>query len=111
VNHRDYVKERLICFKREDIIFTDHAEIRIIQRQLSKTEIIENILNPVRLEYARREEASRPGEEKYACYFGYSKTQCQEYILIIKRNIVVVSVVKINRRWQRIAERKARRKC
>lgn len=106
MNYKDYVKERLKSFRKEDIIISDHALIRIVQRQINQEEIVENIINPVRLEYAVRDKAENKNEEKFDCYFGYSKTQCHRYVIVIKEKVIVVTVIKINRRWQRIVERK-----
>jgi len=78
----------------------------MIQRQIDKEEVIENIINPKRLMYAIRDESK---QDKYDCFFSYTKTICHRYVLIIKKNIIVVTVVKINRRWQKIAEKKLKR--
>tara|TARA_B100000315_G_scaffold230260_1_gene240519 strand:- start:160 stop:507 length:348 start_codon:yes stop_codon:yes gene_type:complete len=106
MNYKEYVISRLKKFDKKDIIFTDHSLIRIRQRQLDKDEIIENIINPRRLSYAIREKSASKAEEKFDCYFGYSKTLCHRYVMVIKDNVIIVTVVKINRRWQRIAEKK-----
>lgn len=109
MNYKDEVKDKLKHFEREDIIISDHALIRLKQRQISEAEIIENIINPERLQYAIKQETDKPEEEKFDCYFGYSKTQCHRYVLVIKENVVVVTVVKINKRWQRVIEKKLRK--
>lgn len=107
MNHKDYLISRLKSFKRTDVVITDHVRIRLVQRQIDETEVIENIINPKRLEYALRE-PSGAHAEKYDCYFGYSKRQCHRYVIIIKKKIIVVTVIKINRQWQSIAEQKLR---
>lgn len=109
MNERQYVKGRLQTFRREDVIITPHARIRMTQRQVPEEEVIENIINPERLEAAIREEACSADEEKFDCYFGYNKTRCHRYILIITGGVVVVTVVKINRRWQHIVEKKLKK--
>ena len=96
----------LKSFKRKDIIISDHALVRMFQRQISQEEVIENIINPRRLEYAIREKARNSNKEKFNCYFGYSKTLCHNYVLVIKNDVLVITVFKINRRWQIIAEKK-----
>lgn len=95
-------------FKKTDIIITEHTRIRIIQRQLKIDEIIENIINPEKLEYAIKEKAEFPKEEKFDCYFGYSKSLCHRYVLVLKDKVVVVTAIKINRRWQKIVDKKLR---
>jgi hypothetical protein len=103
-NYKDALVEKLKRYKKEDIILTYHAKAQAIFRGISLDEITENIINPQRLYFARKED----GEEKYDCYFGYSKTQCHRYILALEAKCVVCTVIKINRRWQRIAEKNAK---
>ena len=103
INHKDHVKEKLKNYSKDQIVITDHAWIRMVQRQMTSEEIIENIINPVRLEYAISE-----NNKKYDCYFGYSKTQCHRYVLVLKEKVIVVTAIKINRRWQRIVDNKMR---
>lgn len=109
MNYKNYVKKRLKEFNKEDIIITDHAKIRMIQRQISEKEVIENLINPEKLYIAIKEDSSRK-EEKFDCYFNYSKRQCHRYVIAIKNNVVVVTVVKINTIWQKIAEKKLKDK-
>ncbi len=109
MDYVQYVKNKLKIYKKDDIKITAHALIRLAQRQIDKKEIIQNLINPTRLDYAIKEEANVPSEEKFDCYFGYSKTQCHRYVIILKENVVVVTVVKLNRRWQKIAEKKLKR--
>jgi hypothetical protein len=106
MNYKDTVIEKLKLFSKEDIIISHHTRIRLCQRQISEQEIVENIINPRRLEYAVKEEAKNPGEEKFDCYFGYSKTLCHRYVLVIKDKVIVITIVRINRKWQIIAEKK-----
>ena len=73
MNKKGYVINKLKQFHKQDIIISKHALVRITQRQIDKKEIIENIINPKRLEYAIREKADRKDEEKFDCYFGYGK--------------------------------------
>jgi len=108
MNYKDYVVKRLKSFKREDVIISYHAMIRLAQRQISDEEIIENVINPKRLEYAIKEKSAAPDEEKFDCYFGYSKSRCHRYVLVIKDKIIIITAVKIDRRWQKIAEKKLR---
>lgn len=90
-------------------MITHHALVRIIQRQINKDEIIENLINPEKLDYAIRESSSQK-EEKFDCYFGYSKRLCHRYVIVIKHNVIVVTIVKIDRKWQEIAEKKLKGK-
>lgn len=103
----DYVFERLSSIKESDVVFSTHAQVRMKQRQIDAGDVIKNILNPIRLVYAARAESKNDdGEGKFDCYFAYSKNQCHKYVLLIKDCVLVVTVIKINRRWQRIVEKK-----
>lgn len=99
---------KLSRYRKEDIILTDHALKQAIFRGIDIDEIKENIINPKRLYYARQQKAEFSGEEKYDCYFGYSKTQCHRYILIINARCIICTVIKINRRWQHLIEKHSR---
>ena len=79
-----------------------------MQRGIDLEKVRDNILNPVRLMMAIRQEAEKAGEEKYDCYFIQSGNLCHRYILIINEKIIICTVIKINRRWQRRVERHAR---
>ena len=105
MNYKDILKRKLIKYKKEDIIITDHARKQAIFRNVDLEEIKENIINPKRLSYAEKQKAEKEGEEKYNCYFGYSKTQCHRYVLVISAKCIVCTVIKLNRRWQHIVEK------
>ncbi len=100
------LKEKFKTYKKEDIIFTDHAETQAIVRDIDLEEVKKNILNPVKLVYFEEQPALKKTEKKYNCYFGYSKKLCHRYALTINSKIIIVTIIKINRDWQRIIERK-----
>ena len=95
------LKERLRKYRKRDIIITDHAEIQAITRDIDLEDVKENIVNPKKLVYVKEQEAMKKGEEKYDCYFAYSKTLCHRYILTINRKVIIVTIIKINRDWQK----------
>lgn len=107
----DYVFERLSSFNECDIVFSTHAQIRMKQRQIDASEVIKNIMNPTQLVYATKPRTKNDDDEnKFDCYFNHSKNQCHKYVLLIKDSVLVVTVIKINRRWQRIVEKKLKNK-
>ncbi|KHO46562.1 MAG: hypothetical protein QS98_C0002G0010 [archaeon GW2011_AR3] len=108
MNYKHIVTEKLKKYKKEDIIITEHAYEQAIFRSINIDEIKENIINPKRLFYAIKQTAQKEGEEKYDCYFGYSKTQCHRYAIVINGKCIVCTAIKINRRWQHIAEKNAK---
>lgn len=65
-----------------------------------------NLLNPSRrLSFANRLSHEADGLEKFKCYFGYSKTQCQIYIIKTNHKVIVKTIIKLNKRWQKKAEK------
>jgi len=108
MNYKNILTEKFKRYKKDNIIITDHAKEQALFRNIDLEEVKENIINPKRLVFAGKQEAKREGEEKYDCYFGYSKTQCHRYILIVNKNCIVCTVIKINRRWQYIFEKYAK---
>ena len=90
-------KVKLAEYNEKDIIFTSHAEIRALFRDMDLEEIKKNILNPERLAKVVEDmERSR-----YECYFAYSRTYCHKYVLALNSKVIIVTVININRDWQR----------
>jgi hypothetical protein len=95
------LKERFKRYKKEDIIITEHAELQAFVREIDLEEVKENITNPERLVYAKEQDTKKQNEEKYDCYFSYSKHLYHRYILTINRKVIIVTIIKINRDWQK----------
>ena len=92
-------------YKKEDIIITKHAEIQAYIREIDLEEVKENITNPEKLVYAEEQSHEKQGGKKYNCYFAYSNNLYHRYILTMNGKIIIVTIIKINRKWQRIVER------
>ncbi|MFH1801800.1 MAG: hypothetical protein ABH804_03155 [archaeon] len=97
----EQLKTKLREYKKSDIIITDHADLQAFVRNVDLEEVKENIVNPVRLVYAKKQDAKFKGEEKYDCYFSYSKHLYHRYTLTINQKIIIVTIIKINRNWQK----------
>ena len=95
------LKRRLRKYKKEDIIITNHAEIQAYVREIGLEEVKANILNPEKLVYVREEDKN----EKYDCYFAYSKHLYHRYILVLNSKVIIVTIIKINRDWQKAIEK------
>src|SRR4030042_5266336 len=91
----DKFKDTLRGYKKEEIIITNHAEIQAYVREVSLEEVKENIINPTKLVHVKQD------EEKYDCYFAYSKHLYHRYILTMNNKIIIVTIIKINRDWQK----------
>ena len=95
------LKEKLTKYKKSDIIITAHAELQAFVRDVDLEEVKENVINPIKLVYAKKQEAKCKDEEKYDCYFAYSKHLYHRYALTINAKIIIVTIIKINRDWQK----------
>ncbi|MBS3073122.1 hypothetical protein J4477_04770 [Candidatus Pacearchaeota archaeon] len=98
------LKKRLSAYKKEDIIFTTHTKIRALARNMNLEEVRNNIINPEKLVFYREQKAENVDEEKYECYFAYSENHCHEYVLVLNRKIIIVTIIDINRNWQKIIQ-------
>jgi len=100
------LKKKFSSYDKKDIIVTKHAEIQAFVREIELDEIKKNIINPEKLVYAQKQKALKHHEEKYDCYFAYSKQVYHRYALTINRKVIIVTIIKINRDWQKAIERK-----
>lgn len=80
---------------------TQHAEFQAFTRNIDLEEVKENVINPTKLVYAKKQEAKYKGEEKYYCYFAYSRHLYHRYALTINAKSIIVTIIKINKDWQK----------
>jgi len=90
-------KTKLSQYKKSDIIITHHAELQAFVREVDLEEVKENILNPTKLVHVKNQKVN----EKYDCYFAYSKHLYHRYVISLNRKIIIVTIIKINRDWQK----------
>lgn len=95
-------KEKLKGYNKQDIIITEHAKIRAFGRGINLEEVKDNIINPFRLVHFEEQKAKYKDEKKYACYFAYSRTYCHKYVLTLNRKVIIITIININRDWQKI---------
>ena len=100
------LKEKLKTYKKEDIIITAHANIQAYVREINIEEVKENIINPIKLVYSEQQESKNKNEEKYACYFAYLDNLYHKYAIVLNGKIIIVTIVKINRRWQHLVDKR-----
>ncbi len=100
------LKKKFSSYKKEDIIIREHAEIQAFVREIDLNEVKENIVNPVKLVFAQKQIAKFKDEEKYDCYFAYSRNLYHRYVVAVNRKLIIVTIIKINRDWQRAVEGK-----
>ncbi len=104
MNHK-YLKSKLNRIKKEDIIIDPHAELRARQRVIDLEEVKENIANPRKLVFVEQLEPEEGNLEKFQCYFSISKTQIHVYIIKINKKVIIKTIRKLNKRWQRRVEK------
>lgn len=79
-NFVNELKLKLAKYNVNEIIISKHAIERAIFRSIDLEEVKQNIINPIRLIYAVKQEAFKINEEKFDCYFDYGKNKYQRYI-------------------------------
>ena len=95
------LREKLRKYRKEDIIITEHAKIQSIVRDVDLEDVKENLINPKKLVYFEKQEAKKENEKKYDCYFVYSKNLYHRYLITINGKLIIVTIIKINRDWQK----------
>jgi hypothetical protein len=89
-------KKRLRGYKKSDILFTKHTEIRALHRDINLEEVKENIVSPDKLVFVRQQE-----NNLYECYFAYSSNFSHKYVLTLNGKVLIVTIISINRDWQK----------
>ncbi|MBS3057416.1 MAG: hypothetical protein J4415_02200 [Candidatus Diapherotrites archaeon] len=103
------VKEKLLQGKHYKIIFSAAAKLKSQYRKIPMQEVTNRLRNPENLIVAEPQAANSEGEEKYNCYFGFTRHLAHRYVIIFKHKeeeILIASVIKIERQWQKEAEKR-----
>ncbi len=105
------VKEELSKYSKEQIIFNEpHVTQRCLLRDITKEEVIQNLLKSDKLVYVGEQESKYPNERKYDLYFVLSNTKAYRLPVVLKeKSLYVITVIKINRRWQGIVSKYERK--
>jgi len=99
--------EKLKKFSSYEIVFTKHAELRLVQRQIEKETVVDHIRKPDSLKLAERL-YDRKEEEKYKLWFLPHKRIAYIYVMVInhyQQRIIVKTVIKQKLMWQKKVER------
>jgi hypothetical protein len=94
-------KQKLENYSFSQIYFTEHSRIQGIVREIHLNEVKKNLLSPFRLVYVKQQSSRNIHEKKYNCYFAYSKYLFHRYAIVLNRKIIIVTIIKINRNWQK----------
>lgn len=92
------IKRKLKEYKQEDIILTHHTEIRLLQRNIERKIVEENILYPEKLIDFTEEDA---GKQKYKLVFELSKNRNLILIAAFGRSMVIITALIRYRKWVR----------
>lgn len=103
------LREKLKEIRGYAIFFTNHAELRLVKRQIDKNMVISHLRNPDTLKLAEKIFVEKESE-KYKLWFVPFKKIAFIYVIVIKRleqKIIVVTVIKQRLDWQKTVERNA----
>ncbi|MFH1588818.1 MAG: DUF4258 domain-containing protein [Candidatus Diapherotrites archaeon] len=101
------LSEKLRNLRHYEIVFTKHAELRLVQRQISKEMVISDLRNPKSLKLAEKQPPD-VNEEKFKLWFIPFKRTAFIYVIIInhfRRKLFVKTVIKQKLIWQKKAEK------
>jgi len=101
------IAEKLIKCRLYKFIFTKHAELRLVNRQIEKKLVIRHLQKPDSLKMAEKLPAGRD-DEKYKLWFVPSKRIAYIYIIVInyfQQRIVIKTVIKQRLMWQKRVEK------
>ncbi len=96
------IKALLKRYSREQVAFNEpHITERCLWRNITKEEILQCLLSLHALVYAGEQESKSPFERKYDLYFVLSNTRAYRIVAVLReKSLYVITVIKINRRWQ-----------
>ena len=105
------IKEELKKYSEKQIAFNEpHVTQRCLLRDITKEEVIQNLLKPDKLVYVGEQESKYLTENKYDLYFVFSNTRAYRFPVVLKeKSLYVITVIKINRRWQGIVSKYERK--
>ena len=102
------LKEKLASYKKEEIIFSHHADEQIALRQGSTDEVVQLIQNPEKLVFAYSEENDRK-QTVYCLYFDKSSQRTIKLPVIFdkegRKSLYILTYILRYRRWQSMIRR------
>lgn len=98
------IKQKLQSYNAKDIIIVNHARIQALSRNIDLEDVKKNIQYPNKLVFAREQPAKKKGERKFDCYFVLRPNYYHRYIIVFDGKLIIVTIIAINRDWQRAIE-------
>jgi hypothetical protein len=105
---KEEVAEKLKRYKSEDIILTNHAIWRSLERDVDMEELKRDLLDPKELYAAQRLKAKGEREEKFKCFFKKSNRTTIIAVIVINLRILVITVTNRKRKLGRMVRMDAK---
>ena len=97
-NFAHFVKEKLKGIDNNNIVLTDYARRRAAWRQINLAEVYNDLLNPVLLVWAERQEVE--GEERFNCYFVRNRSAYRCILAFENGKVKIINLIKLLK-WQK----------
>lgn len=92
-------KKRLKCYTKEQIVWSQHAEVRLLQRGITKEQVEQALLDSERL-LEVIDQPSRSGETKIKLVFDQSGARSLIVVSVFSEKVIkVVTVIMRYRKW------------
>ena len=95
-------------FKKEDILFDDHARMQSTVREIKREDVVHNLLNPSKMFFAREQQAKRENERKFDCYFNMGRRWAHRYVIVINGKLQIITVIRVRKKWQKKVDKNAK---
>lgn len=103
------MKKKLKTYPEGKIRFKHHAEhVRMLEREIEKELILENIKNPENLIFCEEKKAKYKNERKFDLYFQLSGIRKLRVVVTINKYLNVITTLIIHRRLPKFKAFKSR---
>jgi len=99
-DYSDYVRQKIKKYTKDQIKFTKPDLDWLCKRNnLTIDQMKKEVLNPIHLVHAELQGAEHQGskEERFRCYFVYSKTKGRVYILKFEEHLKIITAFPLGR--------------
>jgi hypothetical protein len=96
------LKIKLKNYSKKNIILSEHAKIRALQRNIQISEIIEHITNPNKLYHFEEQLVENSTESKFNCFFQHSNKYIYRFVIILNGKCIIITVIRINKIMQKM---------
>ena len=102
------IRKMLSRYSKKNIIFNEpHVTIRCIQRNITKEQVKDIVMNPDNLVLAYKAKSVRSDEDKYELFFKLSSNKTLKLPVVFKSNkLYIITVIVRWRKWQAMIRKK-----